>query len=443
MKILLVSDNEELKELLSFQISSRNPITVKECKSAKDAVDILVKEKSNFALLIAPYNGADSVLIKHLSSLKDPLPSIFFFDPSLFQPKAEDANHLLVLGFVDQTNLIDGINERLSDFLKDGRRDSTNSEYCPIRTSLLIKATPLKSDIYIRLSENKYIKLFKTGDEFDSADLKRYYETKGVEYMYLKRTETAEFLGKFRAELEQMLAKPEMKPEEGLQAAEVNHEAIQELVQKIGFNEEVQDLAKKNVLLTLKAIGNNPRLQEVLSKVIRDGNYLSQHSTMLAHLACCIAKEMEWGSESTFSKLVLAAYMHDITITDPELAKVTSLKELEANKSKFGAEDVKNYHLHPAKGADVVRSFKEIPADVDLIVQQHHERPNGGGFPRGLAHNYIAPLAALFIVAHELTLTILEQKEKFQLSHFIKEKKPFFSMGNFKKVLSALEKVSI
>jgi hypothetical protein len=443
MKVLLVSDRQDLKELLSFQISTRNPVTVRECKSAKDAVEILQKETENFGLLVAPYNGADSVLIKHLTKLKDPLPAIFFFDPALFQPKVEEMGKLMVLGFVDQTNLIDGINKMIADFLNHGRSDSTISDYCPIRTSLLIKATPLKSDIFIRLSADKYVKLFKTGDEFDSEDLKRYYEVKGVEYMYLKRTETAGFLGKFRAELEVLLAKPDLDQGEALQSAEINQEAIHELVQKIGFNEEVQDLAKKNVLLTLKAIGTNPKLQEVLNKLIRDGNYLAQHSTVLAHLSCSLAKEMEWGSESTFSKLVLAAYMHDITITDPELAKIVSLKELETNRNKFTAEEVKNYHLHPAKSADVVRSFKEIPADVDLIVQQHHERPNGGGFPRGLAHNYIAPLAALFIVAHELTFAILEERERFQLSRFLQEKKPFFGMGNFKKVIAALEKAVI
>ncbi len=83
MKVLLVSDRQDLKELLSFQISTRNPVTVRECKSAKEAVEILQKETENFGLLVAPYNGADSVLIKHLANLKDPLPSIFYFDPAL------------------------------------------------------------------------------------------------------------------------------------------------------------------------------------------------------------------------------------------------------------------------------------------------------------------------------------------------------------------------
>jgi hypothetical protein len=119
------------------------------------------------------------------------------------------------------------------------------------------------------------------------------------------------------------------------------------------------------------------------------------------------------------------------------------MKELEERKSQFAADAVKGYHLHPARSADIVRNFKEIPADVDLIVQQHHERPNGSGFPRGLQNNYIAPLSAVFIVGHELTQAILTQKEAFSLEDFVEDKKPSFNQGNFKKVMAALDKVKL
>jgi hypothetical protein len=135
--------------------------------------------------------------------------------------------------------------------------------------------------------------------------------------------------------------------------------------------------------------------------------------------------------------------MHDISVTNPEIAKMTTLRELEAKKDSFPDHDVKAYHLHPAKSADIVRSFSEVPADVDIIVQQHHERPNGSGFPRGLLFNYIAPLSSLFIVAHDLTQNILDKREKFSLPVYLAENKRQLNKGNFKRVISALEKVKI
>ena len=443
MKILLISENKDVRELLSFQITSGSAVTVKESASAREGVELLTKDSGSFDLLIAPFNGPASLLVEYLKNLKTPLPVIFYFDPLITVPDKKALPGILMVNSVEQSKLPQLVNGIVQDFIKTGGVTGPELEFCPIRTNLLIRVSPLKSDIYIRLSAEKYVKLFRTGDEFDQQDLERYYQTKGVEYMYLRRSETAEFIQKFRAELDQLLNKPDLKPAEALETAEISQEAIHELVQRVGFNEQVQELAKKNVQLTLKAIGAHPRLSDVVNRVINDGNYISQHSTLLAHVSCCVAKEMEWGSESTFSKLVFASYMHDISVNSPELARMNSIKDMEARRSEFPPDEAKTYHLHPARSADVVRSFKEIPSDVDIIVQQHHERPNSSGFPRGLAHNYIAPLSALFIIAHELTQGILSLRNKFSMEDFIDEKKPNYNQGNFKKVMAALEKVKL
>lgn len=442
MKVLLVTDNKDLKELLSFQLTSRLPSSVKECLTEDEVVGELKKDKYDF--LVAFYSGPDSPALKFIREEKNPISIIFFFDPKGAKPDQTKLAGLNVLGSVEMSSV--KIVEDIVAFAKpsaDGGGDVGLQNFCPIRTNLLIRVSPLKSDIYIRLSGEKFVKLFQSGDEFDQNDLARYYEEKKVEYMFLRRTEVSEFVTKFTTELDQLINKPDLKPEEAIQTAEMTQETIHELVHKVGFNAEVQNLAKKNVELSLKAIGNQPKLSNLIQKVIKDGNYLSQHSTLLAHMTCCVAKEMDWGSEATFSKLVLASFMHDISLTHPDLAKINSLTELEEKKSSFPEDAVKSYHLHPAKSADVVRAFQEIPPDVDLIVLQHHERPTGGGFPRGLAHNYIAPLSAVFIVAHEMVQAILAEKERFNLPLFVNEKKKFFSQGNFKKVMTALEKVKV
>lgn len=444
MKVLLYSDNREVRELLSFQISSAHPVRVKECSTAKEMADALAAPDAGFDAAVCAYEGPASPTLAALKALAKPLPTIFLIDDKNEVPEKGSFAGIPVLGEVTPGQLVAGVNDLLKGFLeKEGKAAEDPAEFCPIRTNLLIRATPLKSDIYIRLSKTKFIKLFKTGDEFDTSDLERYYQTKGVEYMYLRRSETAEFIEKFKRELEALLSRPDFKQEEVMPAVEMAQEAIHELVARVGFNEEVQDLAKKNVDLTLKMIGAHPKLSDLVQNVRTGGNYLSHHSTLLAFVSCCVAKEMEWGSESTFTKLVLASYMHDISVPDPNLGRINTLRELDEKKAEFDPENVKVYHLHPAKSADVVRSFKEIPADVDLIVQQHHERPNGSGFPRGLAHNYIAPLGAVFIVAHDLTQAILEQRDDFRLEDFVDDKKPLYNQGNFKKVMVALEKVKL
>jgi hypothetical protein len=53
---------------------------------------------------------------------------------------------------------------------------------------------------------------------------------------------------------------------------------------------------------------------------------------------------------------------------------------------------------HPALGAAVLGNFVGLPADVPLLVGQHHERLDGSGFPRRLNGGQLGPEARLLTV---------------------------------------------
>ena len=42
-----------------------------------------------------------------------------------------------------------------------------------------------------------------------------------------------------------------------------------------------------------------------------------------------------------------------------------------------------------------------MPADIDIIILNHHENAEGTGFPRSLSPNRTFPLSIVFIVAHD------------------------------------------
>ena len=166
MKILLIADNQDIKELLTFQITSRFQITVHECASARDAVAALKDESSRIELVVGPYNGPNSVLVKHLRERTDSLPVLFFYDPHVLVPDAESLKGLNVAGTVENEKLVDGVLRMIENFLHVKEQGLEGlSDFCPIRTNLLIRVSPLKSPIYIRLSEKKFVKLFQEGDD--------------------------------------------------------------------------------------------------------------------------------------------------------------------------------------------------------------------------------------------------------------------------------------
>ena len=87
--------------------------------------------------------------------------------------------------------------------------------------------------------------------------------------------------------------------------------------------------------------------------------------------------------------------------------------------------------------------MKEVPADVDKIVYQHHELPRGTGFPEAVGHTHIHPLAACLIVAHDLVDWLIDHGGKVDMPAFFAAHEEKFQQGVFKKILKAMKDLKI
>ena len=76
---------------------------------------------------------------------------------------------------------------------------------------------------------------------------------------------------------------------------------------------------------------------------------------------------------------------------------------------------------------------------MDIILSQHHERPDGTGFPRGMAGKLISPLSALFIMAQDLVHTVMEDP-RTNAEDFFKDHASLYQAGQFKKILALVLK---
>ena len=93
------------------------------------------------------------------------------------------------------------------------------------------------------------------------------------------------------------------------------------------------------------------------------------------------------------------------------------------------------------KAAELARQFQEIPPDVDVIVSQHHEKPDGTGFPRGIGYSYIAPLAMVFMVAHDMAQHFLGHGSQMDRDAFLAEVRDKYTSSQFRKILEAIERL--
>jgi len=224
-------------------------------------------------------------------------------------------------------------------------------------------------------------------------------------------------------------------------------ESVQDMGGKLGFSAETQAFTKATVSKTIHSIRQAPKLSMILKELRKDKDkYISSHSMLLAHISCALASKMEWSSDTTYQKLTMAAFLHDITLKNQELAAIGSLKELAAKESQFAADEIKAYKEHPNLGAEIARGFQEVPPDVDQIIMQHHERPDGSGFPRGLNGARIGPLATVFIVAHDLVDFLFQNQvsetlDSLDFNLFVSKHAATYQFSSFRKVLAVLPSI--
>ena len=116
-------------------------------------------------------------------------------------------------------------------------------------------------------------------------------------------------------------------------------------------------------------------------------------------------------------------------------------KTFEKIKHTLTEEDQKIFLSHPKDAGNLIkRYFTTAPPDTDALAYQHHEAPDGSGFPQGMRAEKISPLSALFIVANDFSFYFLKDDEP-TMDDFLLKCHSRYDFVNFRKVVKALERV--
>ncbi len=118
--------------------------------------------------------------------------------------------------------------------------------------------------------------------------------------------------------------------------------------------------------------------------------YTRGHSDRVAYYSVLIGAEMEL-PESELELLKISGYFHDI-------GKIGTADDLLVKSEKFSAEEYEEIKKHPLKGAEILSAVSMLKSTVP-IVQSHHERVDGTGYPHGLKGEQIPLLSRIIAVA--------------------------------------------
>tara|TARA_Y100000591_G_C21754345_1_gene656567 strand:- start:336 stop:1232 length:897 start_codon:yes stop_codon:yes gene_type:complete len=284
------------------------------------------------------------------------------------------------------------------------------------------------------MSEEKYVKVFKKGEALIREDFLK-YQQRNVRTVYLKSEDYVCATVMFSEKMSKALSVKKLRVEEYSALSIYSFDKVNKIVNKLGLREEVLILTNQVLELNTTLISKRKGLDELLQKTLKGDSYISEHSLLLTFITTSIAKYMGWPSVTTAEKLTLACFFHDICMEDDELAKLDFLDQKRSEK------ELQKLRSHPQEAIDLLDKFDGLPSDVEKIILQHHEKPDGTGFPRGLEWKRIYSLAAVFIVAEDFANAIFEcGLSEINTGHLLADLEEKYSgKGNFSLAVEALK----
>lgn len=137
---------------------------------------------------------------------------------------------------------------------------------------------------------------------------------------------------------------------------------------------DVSFLSISNILVFHSLSEKIQELRKVGEAVEKKDRYTYNHSARVSDYALKTAIKMKF-NKGEIERLFLASILHDI-------GKINIPEEILNKPGKLSDEEFALIKKHPGDGAEMLR--KTAYADLAEIVEQHHERLNGKGYPFGL-----------------------------------------------------------
>ncbi len=210
---------------------------------------------------------------------------------------------------------------------------------------------------------------------------------------------------------------------------------------KLYLDQSYRTTVRDNMKQVVSKLEKKSKLAAALKllKVNREGTaYLKNHIELLCETMGSIGKTLGWVTDGSLEKLVYVAYMHDIHYFEhPHLAKIPDLETFELKKASLSPAEQKIYFDGPAYAAMLAAEDDNNSPDVEKILMQQKERPDGTGFPAGLRSHQLAPLSCLFIVCHEFVDYVLTET-KWSFREFVMRFRPDLKGPYFAKIFQVM-----
>lgn len=272
----------------------------------------------------------------------------------------------------------------------------------------LIKFADKFAGIEVHLPVNgKYVKLNYSQDLF--IDILRKLQQKDVHEVYIKEADCnrlVEHLGNSLSS--QTFYDPKTTQTQRVEAVSAAMETVKGIINQLGVEPETVKLLKTINTRAMTLLQESPSIFAFIKQFKKNCSEEFLLSILTNYIMSLVIDKFPWKSEQVKEKGALASMMCDMTLTKEDFHAIREWK-------KMGGILPEKLKRHPADIADSLkRNRLLIPIETITIIEQHHELPDGKGFPHGVTGSRINQLSAIFIVSQQFTEMLHEAEYNYE-----------------------------
>ena len=286
------------------------------------------------------------------------------------------------------------LKDRVPIAKKTEPQDNSDINFCKLDINDFISGNQLQYDIYIRISEDRFIKIARHGEPL-SAERVNNYKAKDTKYLYMRKEDFKKYVG-FSVNLTKLI-RTSSKIDQTKKMHFLKHatDVVMGQLQLEGVNKENYENAKTVTESTMSIMAEGNDMMAVMEMLSKHTNFLYSHSMGVSIHATMIGKEIGWKSPLILFKLSMGGLLHDVG--KKEIPEELLMK----GRTELTPAEIKLLESHTIRGADILNGLHNIPTDVVQIASQHHENCLGLGYPAAIKGKLIHPLARVVSVANE------------------------------------------
>lgn len=284
---------------------------------------------------------------------------------------------------------------QLGDKISEANPGTTpDSEFSAVPIGEFFSGGDLQFPIFLKLATDKYISIGKHEKGVDKSIIEN-LKTKKVKDLYLKKEDFIKYLGFMDFLSEASIRSSTISVEKKAKIVTMAARRILEF----SFVEKVEPsfiyFAKSNLTRSIELLGSFGDVVDLLESAGTLESNLSNHNITTSMIALMIAKGRGWTSPITLFIVSASALFHDIALLPLE----EDLKK--STPEGLTSENLAKYRAHPLNSAALIARYGKFPDAIFSVISQHHEKPDGTGFPKNLSKTEIHPIAEIVHVASE------------------------------------------